>query len=750
MKKSLLKISILFVVIFLIINKSNSQGVPEILYYKFNDTGVSVKNYASSPPTGTSTATINGAIKQGSKGICSSRALVGTGNSSSTDYVDTKWTPSLTGSWTIAFWCKNLDSSTTLYYLFGENTASSFRCFSGGVAGAGNLLLRGPVTDVLVTGGASKNANFIAFVYDSVAGYIYAYKNGSLNNSVAQSAINISGTGNFKVGGYATNTGLNKDGLIDEFRFYKKALSSKDVSGLMYSSSTYGSLTKQSLCSFTGPSGKHTWNRTGTYKDTIANFNGCDSIITVNLTITGNTTSTISPTACNYYISPSKKYYWLKSGTYSDFIKNKSNGCDSLITINLTIIKSSEVNFKVETCNSYKSPSGKYTWTQTGKYIDTIKNKVGCDSIMNFDLIVNYDQTNTINITACDFYTSPSGKSTWTSSGKYSDVIPTSKGCDSIITINLTVNKQIVKNITVKECNTYKSPSKKYIWTKTGTYNDTLKRKTGCDSILIIDLTINYTKYVNIAPQSCGNYKSPSGKYIWNQTGNYMDTIKTKAGCDSIIGIDLKINDKTTSTFSKTTCIEYYSPSGKHKWTKSGKYYDTIANKNGCDSIIAFNLTIIGVNIDVNQSVNILTSLANGAQYQWLNCSTNYSPIVGETGQTFEAKQIGNYAVQVKEYNCTDTSICYIVSKIGNVKSKQTNQIYVYPNPTSGEFIVNTAYPVSNATIKIFSVSGNLIFIKPNCFGLKNTIDISQFSNGIYYIEINEKDNIIHQKIMKF
>lgn len=749
MKKYYLKIFILcFLFTFLNI-KLNAQGTPEILYYKFNDTGKTVKNLAKYPPSGTSTASLYGALKQGSKGECGSPALVGSGNASSTDYVDTKWIPKLTGSWTIAFWCKALDSTTTLYYLFSEINATSFRCFTGGVAGAGNILLRGPVADVLLTGGASKNPVFNAFVYDSVAGYIYAYKNGSLVNSVSQSAVSINGTANFLISGYNSLNGLNKDGLMDEFRFYKKALTSKEVSGLMYLNSTYGTLTQQSLCSFKSPSGKKTWNRSGTYIDTIANTNGCDSIITIYLTITGNTSSTISPTACNYYTSPSKKYYWIKTGTYTDVIKNKA-GCDSIITVNLTIIKSSEVNFKIGACNSYKSPSGKYTWTQTGQYADTIKNKAGCDSLMNFDLTINTDKTSTINVTECDIYKSPSGKHTWTTSGKYTDLIPTSKGCDSTITINLTINNQTSKNISVKECNMYKSPSKKYTWTKSGIYNDTLKRKTGCDSILIINLTISYTMYVNIAPQSCGNYKSPSGKYTWNITGNYMDTIKTKGGCDSILGIDLRINPKTNASFSKTVCIKYTSPSGKYTWTKSGKYYDTIQNKKGCDSIITLNLTIIGVNTDVQQTDNILTAMAFGAQYQWLNCNSNYSQISGETGQTFTAKQLGKYAVEVKEFNCTDTSSCFEVTKIGSVKSENKNKIFVFPNPSKGVFSVNTSIPLSNAEIKVYSMSSNLVYKKENCYGSKNNIDISQLSKGVYYIVIYEKGSNVIQKIVKY
>lgn len=47
---------------------------------------------------------------------------------------------------------------------------------------------------------------------------------------------------------------------------------------------------------------------------------------------------------------------------------------------------------------------------------------------------------NTITETACDSYTSPSGLFVWTTSNTYTDTIPNAAGCDSVLTINLTIN----------------------------------------------------------------------------------------------------------------------------------------------------------------------------------------------------------------------------------------------------------------------------------------------------------------------
>jgi hypothetical protein len=54
--------------------------------------------------------------------------------------------------------------------------------------------------------------------------------------------------------------------------------------------------------------------------------------------------------------------------------------------------------------------------------------------------IFEFGSSSTINATACDSYVSPSGNYTWTSSGSYKDTLVSAANCDSIITVNLTIN----------------------------------------------------------------------------------------------------------------------------------------------------------------------------------------------------------------------------------------------------------------------------------------------------------------------
>lgn len=226
------KITLLLACLTLILfaKEVSAQGtVPEILYYKFNQTGTTVTNEASNPPAGTNTATINGGLTQGGVGLCET-GLIGTGGSSSTDFVSTGWNTNLGNNpWTISFWIDDMPNTTTLYYQFGDAGATSFRCFNNGVAGADNFMLRGPVADVLCTGCAPVGVpSMVTFVYDPVAGNITSYHDGIINTVVPQGPLNITGTG-FTVGGYTSSTGLGAGQIMDEFRFYDRALDAQEV-----------------------------------------------------------------------------------------------------------------------------------------------------------------------------------------------------------------------------------------------------------------------------------------------------------------------------------------------------------------------------------------------------------------------------------------------------------------------------------------------------------------------------------------
>ncbi|MBP9151508.1 MAG: T9SS type A sorting domain-containing protein [Flavobacteriales bacterium] len=360
---------------------------------------------------------------------------------------------------------------------------------------------------------------------------------------------------------------------------------------------------------------------------------------------------------------------------------------------NLTIPCSSTLS--VVACESYTSPSGNYTWTQGGSYLDTIPNQTSCDSIYLIDLVITSSSTSTIVETGCNSYTSPSGNQTWTSSGSYTDVIPNAVGCDSTITIELTIATAT-----------------------SSTVNDAI----------------------------CGPYVSPSGNSTWTAAGTYTDVIPNAAGCDSTITFNLTSNN-TISTVAVSQCGSYTSPSGNHTWTSSGTYIDVIPNNAGCDSIITFNLTINHANTNGSVASSTITANQTGAIYQWLDCNDSYAEIAGATQRSYTATENGSYAFAITQNGCTDTSNCYTISGLGIENAILEASVNVYPNPAKSQLFVNTSeYRIE--TISIFDEVGKLIVVK-SVNGRKTVeVDISGLSSGLYLLKIETEIGIAQRKLV--
>ncbi|MFM1931923.1 MAG: hypothetical protein RL226_1226, partial [Bacteroidota bacterium] len=116
--------------------------------------------------------------------------------------------------------------------------------------------------------------------------------------------------------------------------------------------------------------------------------------------------------------------------------------------------------------------------------------------------------TSSINVFACNSYTVPSGDLTYYASGIYLDTLTNINCCDSIITINLTLNTSTSSTIYESACDTYLSPSGLYNWDTTGIYNDTIPNVAGCDSVITVYLSILTSSSI-IDITACESYTSP-------------------------------------------------------------------------------------------------------------------------------------------------------------------------------------------------------------------------------------------------
>tara|TARA_B100000508_G_scaffold140085_1_gene139931 strand:- start:12633 stop:14204 length:1572 start_codon:yes stop_codon:yes gene_type:complete len=280
--------------------------------------------------------------------------------------------------------------------------------------------------------------------------------------------------------------------------------------------------------------------------------------------------------------------------------------------------------------------------------------------------------------------------------------------------------------ISESTCSAYTVPSGDETYTSSGVYTDTIPNAAGCDSIISIDLTI-LNSTASITESACETYTVPSGDESYTTSGTYNDTIPNSAGCDSIITIDLTINQTSQSTTTITACGSYEWTDG-NTYSSSGTYTQTLQNVSGCDSVATLDLTIdVAPVMSISSSNNVdLSAVGTADSLAWIDCDNQVNSLSDEVD--FTPAQNGNYAViGINDNGCRDTSDCFSVTTVSlNEESKYS--ILIYPNPASDFINVNVENAIDR--IEIRDLSGRLIISTTD-----SKIDISELSNGTYVIK---------------
>ncbi len=442
--------------------------------------------------------------------------------------------------------------------------------------------------------------------------------------------------------------------------------------------------------------------------------------------------ATIIADVCDRYLSPSRKFTWTQSGTFLDTIPTWF-GCDSALSIQLTIRKPTSYAFSAHACDSFKIPGSNNYWKSSGNYTIKTKNMAGCDSTITVYLKIGGNR-DTIYPVVCNAYTVPSGKRTLFVSGQYLDTLVDYRNCDSIVDIRLTVNTNKTSSIQLKGCKQVLSPSGKKIYTASGIYTDTLKTKTGCDSFIQVSVKL-LNNSASVTASACNSYTSPDFRNTWTQSGTYYDTMTNVSFCDSVITYHITILKPSFASIEVQNCRFYISQGKKRKWTKSGLYADTLTNYRGCDSILNIKLLIPQTNTAVTRTGKNLVASSPSGEFRWLNCNNNFSFISGATSRNFTAPFIGSFAVEVTDSGCTDTSECLYIDNVSIASIASFNQFKVSPNPNAGSFEIETPVRLKHAVVRITDLKGCVLFECTYEEFEKENLNLST-EPGIYILEL--------------
>ena len=268
---------------------------------------------------------------------------------------------------------------------------------------------------------------------------------------------------------------------------------------------------------------------------------------------------------------------------------------DSICTYDPTNVPSCSDRYEVlveEVCDSYAWRG--QTLTASGQYADTVVDAIegGCDSIFSLSLTVNYSVSQTIDTSAADSFVW--NGTIYTVSGNYSFEGQTAEGCDSTVMLNLIITHagcdNIYDTVVATACNSYDWRGTTY--TASGSYNNIVAGavEDGCDSILVLMLTVNYNIEENEAATECDSYTWRGQTFTTSGTYSDVVTGATAEGCDSIFHLSLVVNNSVSRT-EEITASDSYTWNGQ-TYSQSGTYEWHGQTAEGCDSTVTLVLTI--------------------------------------------------------------------------------------------------------------------------------------------------------------
>lgn len=125
----------------------------------------------------------------------------------------------------------------------------------------------------------------------------------------------------------------------------------------------------------------------GSYVDTLLSATACDSIVTTELEIIQPVTNSITVAICNGESFFAGGSFQTTTGTYLDTLQSAA-GCDSLLTTYLQVIYPVYASNSVNICDGEYYFAAGANQTLPGNYQDTLTASNGCDSIITTQLTV--------------------------------------------------------------------------------------------------------------------------------------------------------------------------------------------------------------------------------------------------------------------------------------------------------------------------------------------------------------------------
>jgi hypothetical protein len=469
------------------------------------------------------------------------------------------------------------------------------------------------------------------------------------------------------------------------------------------------------------------------------------------------------------------------TGVYMDTIPALS-GCDTIVILTLTVkplpnltisgdssfCQGSDVALTAYGADTYEWSDGNHnpsiTVNSAGTYT-VMGSTNGCSTTASKKITVNSIDTTELSFVMCSGESYYFFGDTLKEQDDYTHTLFSSKGCDSVVVLHLTVNPTVIKRETDTICQGDVYPFHGQNLTEQGEYSFTeLSVNYHCDSTTILTLHVNPTYNIAISDTICWGESIIFDEDTLTETGVYTQTLHTVNGCDSVITLTLIVNpspmpviygdneicngDTTTLTAIGGSDCSYVWSNGGDSYSinvsESGSYTVTVTNEYSCSATADFRIIVDTL---PNVSVNAVTPICNGqmatltatgaSNYTWDNgLGVGNDKLVSPTATT-------NYSVTGTDDNgCSNTSqVTVAVNQLPNVSVNPVTPICCLQNATltateATNYIWSTGDSVATISVSpsattTYSVTGT------DDNGCQNTADVTVVVNPLPIVTIN-------------
>ena len=344
-------------------------------------------------------------------------------------------------------------------------------------------------------------------------------------------------------------------------------------------------------------------NEEGVYTQYLTNQFGCDSIVILNLTVNPVAEESLETAICaselpyRYVNGAIDTTFDVGTPNLSifSFHFSTSHGCDSTVTLTLTVNRGDYAEVTVDTCaTEFYWEVGGIMCDHSDTYYSYSENANGCEDTVVLILSMHQSVITEINAQICEGETYSQNGFNVSEGGDHQLDLQTIDGCDSTVILHLTVGSEAITNISAGICfgESYTENGFEILNPAVGTmeYQNVVARPGTCDSVVVLALTVNMPTEGDTTATACGSF-SWHGYTNLTESGDYTDVLTNAAGCDSTVTLHLTINVPTEGDTTVTACGSF-SWHGYENLTESGDYTDVLTNAAGCDSIVTLHLTI--------------------------------------------------------------------------------------------------------------------------------------------------------------